>query len=286
MKKVLSILLCAIFCVVVLLPAMVLAADENPAINSIPANADANQAFFSAGSGQYVLDETGTLTAEQITSINQKAAAFTEKRQSAVYIWVVNLVPEEYAKSIDDMERYADAFYEKHALGYGNEKDGMVLVLEIGDVPGERDYLLNTHGARAAILSTSRREYVLDEIVPLFKTAFTTGNFYEVIDAFLDLLDKQFTIALTLKLIVKLAFVIIIPLLVAWCVCAIWKRQMKTAIIARAADHYIPADGFILTGQSDEFLYITTTRTKIESSSSSSGGSSSSSSGRSSGGKV
>ena len=242
--------------------------------------------FFAPGSGHYVLDETGTLTNEQITSLNEKAAAFIEKRECGIYIWIVDLVPEEFAKSLDDMEIYADAFYAKHDLGYGDGRDGMVLVLETGDIPGERDYLLNTHGPRSEVISTSRREYLLDEIVPLFKEAFNTGNFYEVADEFLDLLDSQFTIALTMSLIFKLAVVILIPLFVAWCVCGVWKRKMKTAVIARAADHYIPEGGFILTKQTDQFLYQTTHSRKIESSSSSSGGSSSSSSGSSSGGKV
>ena len=265
---------------------------DTPAMDRQPASAEkkppliVDPSFFAAGSGNYVLDETGTLTNEQITRLNEKAASFTEKRQCGLYIWIVDLVPEEYAKSIDNMEAYADAFYAKYNLGYGDERNGMLLVLEIGDVPGERDYLLNTHGSSTEILSNSRREYVLDEIVPLFRDAFRTGDFYSVADTLIDKIDSQFTIAITLSLILKLAIIVLIPLFVAWRVCKAWTRQMKTAVIARAADSYIPDGGFTLIHQADQFLYQTTSRVKIERSSSSSGGSSSSSSGRSSGGKV
>ena len=243
-------------------------------------------AFFAAGSGHYVLDESGVLTGEQIARLNQKAAAFTEKRKCGIYIWIVDLVPEMYAKSIDDMEVYADAFYAQYGLGYGDERNGMLLILETGDVPGERDYLLNTHGSGTDILSNSRREYVLDEMVPLFKAAFNTGDFYSAADLLLDKVDSQFTIAITMSLLFKLAIILLIPLFIAWRICKAWKRQMTTAVLAGAADNYIPDGGFNLVLQDDQFLYRSTTRVKIERSSSSSGGSSSSSSGRSSGGKV
>jgi len=80
---------------------------------------------------------------------------------------------------------------------------------------------------------------------------------------------------------------ILTPPAIAWAVCAYWKRQMKTAVLAKTADGYIPADGFTLTVKEDMFFYRTTTRCRIErESSSSGGGSSSSGSGGSSGGKV
>jgi hypothetical protein len=46
---------------------------------------------------------------------------------------------------------------------------------------------------------------------------------------------------------------------------------MKTAVTARAAANYIPANGFNLTAQTDTFMYKTTDRKKIASQPSSSG---------------
>ena len=74
------------------------------------------------------------------------------------------------------------------------------------------------------------------------------------------------------NLYVKLAVVILVPLLIALIVCSVWRSKMKTAKLARAADNYIPQGGFNLTERNDIFLYRTTTRRRIESSSSSSGG--------------
>ena len=248
---------------------------------------EVDPAYFTDGSGRYVLDETGTLTPEQIAALNEKAAAFTEKRSCGMYIWIVDLVPEEYAQSIDDMEVYADAFYAHYNLGYGAEQNGLLLLLETGDIPGERDYLLNSHGAASETIDSSRREYILDEMVPFFKEGFRTGSFYETADMLVDKVDSQFAIVTTIYLLLDCLAVTVIPLLVAWQVCKRWKRKMNTSVPAREADYYIPKDGFHLVTTEDRFLYTSTTQVKIDrSASSSSGGSSSSSSGRSSGGKV
>jgi len=235
----------------------------------------------------FILDETGTLTVAQIKSLNQKAAGLLEKRDCAVYIWLVDLVPEEYAKTIDDVEEYVIKYFDKYNLGFGEDRNGMVLLLEIGDVPGERDYLFYTRGSCKNIFNNSVREAILDEsIVPLFIAAFNNGNFYKVADVFLDEVENKFASDIITTLALKLACVIVIPVALAFFVCSGWKSKMKTARIARTADNYIPKDSFKLTGQTDQFLYRTTTRVKIERESSSSGGSSSSSSGSSSGGKV
>ena len=237
--------------------------------------------------GNYIVDETGTLTEAQINSLNGKAAALLEKRKCAVYVWIVDLVPADYDRTIDTLERYVDLFYEKYDLGYGDKKNGMVLLIETGDVQGHRDYLLNTHGACTSVFSNAVRERVLDNnVVPLFRAAFSNGNFYRVADEYYNQVESEFSANAARTLGLKLGAIILIPILVALIVCSIWKRQMKTAVIARTADNYIPRNGFVLTGQTDLFLYRTTTRTKIERSSSSSGGSRSSGSGRSSGGRV
>ena len=238
--------------------------------------------------GNFVIDETGTLTESEIEALNAKAAALMENRECAVYVWIVELVPEADARTIDTLERYVDRFYESNDLGYGDGRNGMVLLLEIGDVPGERDYLLNTHGACTSVFNNSAREQLLDDgIVPYFRSAFNNGNFYKVADVFLNLTEYRFAESYRNKLILKLAVSILIPIIVALIVCSVWKSQMKTAKLAREADNYVPEGGFNLTGQTDRFLYRTTTRVKIErSSSGGGGGSSSSSSGRSSGGKV
>ena len=245
-------------------------------------------AVLASGNTGYVFDESGVLSTEQINALNAKAAELTNRRECAVYIWIVHLVPEKDARTINTLEAYVDAFYAREGLGYGADRNGMVLLLETGDIPGERDYLLNTHGSCTSIFNNSARERLLDdEIVPLFKAAFSNGNFYKVADTFLNQVEHEFSRSIAVSLISRLAVVILVPMLIALIVCSVWKAKMKTAKLAKDADNYIPQNGFVLTGRTDQFLYRTTTKVRIESNSSGGGGgSSSSSSGRSSGGKV
>jgi len=61
----------------------------------------------------------------------------------------------------------------------------------------------------------------------------------------------------------NLAIAILLPLLIAFIVCSVFKSQMKTARIAKTATNYIPPGGFNLTKQEDTFLYQTRTRVKV-----------------------
>ncbi|MDR0489772.1 MAG: TPM domain-containing protein, partial [Oscillospiraceae bacterium] len=235
MKKIITILL-VIFSLALILTPAVLASEDYKRANENPSYV-ADKASLAPRGGNHVIDETGTLTGAQIEALNIKAAAFAEKRECAVYIWIVDLVPEENAKTIDDLEAYTDVFYMNYDLGYGDEKNGIVLLLEIGDVPGERDYLFYTYGPCTSTFSNDTRETILDDyIVPLFREAFNNGNFYKVADVFLDKIENEYVTTFIVTLAVKLGFVILLPMLIAFIVCSVWKSKMKTAKIASTAD--------------------------------------------------
>jgi len=251
-----------------------------------------NAVYPEAVRNGYVFDATGTLTSAQIAVLNEKSAALAEKRKCDAYIWIVQFVPEPHDRNVDALEAYVDAFYMRNNLGYGDDRNGMVLLLEIGDIPGERDYLFYTYGPCTSVFDNSRRADMLyDYIIPQFRRAFDDGNFFGVADTFLVEVEENFAAKLRSVLSASLLIIVLVPVFIAFIVCRVWKKQMKTAKIATSAGNYIPEGGFRLKVQSDVFLYRTTTREKIEHESSSSdggggGGSSSSSSGRSSGGKV
>ena len=61
-----------------------------------------------------------------------------------------------------------------------------------------------------------------------------------------------------------LAIGILVPLLVAFTVCSIFKAQMKTAKMQQAAQEYIDGQGLVLTAQNDRFLHTTRTERYIE----------------------
>ena len=65
--------------------------------------------------------------------------------------------------------------------------------------------------------------------------------------------------------IIKIAITILVPIIISLIICLVWRSKMKTAKLAKTADNYIPENGFVLTVQSDTFLYRTTTRRKVSS---------------------
>ena len=64
--------------------------------------------------------------------------------------------------------------------------------------------------------------------------------------------------------VLGLAIGILVPLLVAFTVCSIFKAQMKTAKMQQAAQEYIDGQGLVLTAQNDRFLHTTRTERYIE----------------------
>jgi len=252
-----------------------------------------DKAALAPRGNNYIIDETGMLTKAQIEALNTKADKLSKKRKCGVYVWIVDLVPERYVRTANDLEAYIDAFYKKYDLGWGEKKNGMVLLLETGDIMFERDYQLYTYGPCKLIFHGGIKSSILyTHVSPPFYAAFDNGNFFEAADVFLDRAEKEFASNFISGLVTDFIFIVPVPVLIAWIVCSRWKRKMKTVKLARTADNYIPQGGFKLTGQTDKFLYRTTTHVEIERDTSSSssrgggGGSSSSSSGRSSGGKV
>jgi uncharacterized membrane protein YgcG len=249
--------------------------------------ADAVSSGAIAPSDNYVFDESGVLTGEQIASLNSKAEYISSMKKLNVYIWIIPLVPKEYDSSVSLVEEYVDMFYERNNLGYGEKKNGVVLMLETDDVPGKRDYLFSTYGPSRSVFTAQKRENLVEEIVPLFIDALDSGNFHDVSYTFMELVESRYVSIQRSRVIFKLSVVILVPCLIALIVCSVWKRKMKSAKTATTALNYIPPGGFNLMTKQDLFLYRTVTSVRIESSSDSSSSDSGSSSGdHSSGGTV
>lgn len=270
----------------------------------------------------HVYDEVGVFSNSEVDRLNQKATKIAEQYECSIYIWIVDLIPREESKTIYDVEKYVDSFYEGNNLGYKEDKTGVILMLEIGDIPGERDYLFSVYGYAKTVFSKSIRESFADKIRPMFIEALEGSNYYNVTDSFIDLVEWDFSYFISSQneenspfysdsndtntteysgsypnrlpiyymndseIIFRLCVVILVPFFIALIVCGVWKGKMKTAKIATEALNYIPDNGFSLINRQDVFLYRTKTTVRIESDTSSSDSSSSSSADHSSGGKV
>jgi len=234
-------------------------------------------AAASAADIDLVTDITGTLTDSQKNQLNERAERISQQYRCDVAIVVLN-----------DLDVYRDAkllaedVFVEFSFGYGPEKSGVLLLLSLAGGPGNRDYALVAYGFGNTAFTDYGKDVMLDNhILPLL----ANNRYYDAFSVYLDKAEEFLRMARDgtpfdrhtdpeaqgMSVAVKLAIVILIPLLIAFLICSVWKSQMKTARIAATACNYIPPGGFQLTGSADTFLYRTVTRTKVQSSSSSGG---------------
>jgi len=220
-----------------------------------------------------VEDLAGVLSAEQSDALLKRAEAVSSKYRCDVMIITVEEMTDN-----DGAYLWARHIYEDYNLGYGDEKSGILLFLSIA----ERDYALIAYGFGNTAFTDYGKDIMLDNhILPLLRN----NRYYDAFSAYIDKAEEFLSMArdgtpfdrhnspeaARNALMIKLAVVILLPLLIAFLICSVWKGQMKTARPALTACNYIPPGGFQLTASADTFLYQTRTQVKIERSSSSGG---------------
>ena len=220
-----------------------------------------------------ISDSAGILTRDECDNLMERAEAI-----SAKYSCDVGIVTIDEMSDNDGAYEWARYIYEEYGFGYGADKSGLLFFLSMA----ERDYALVAYGYGNTAFTDHGKDVMLDKhILPLLRE----NKYYDAFSTYLDKSEEFLGMAregapfdvdtdpenANRALLGKLAVTILLPLLIAWIVCSIWKKQMKTAVTARTAGNYIPPGGFRLTGQADMFLYRTQTRRKIERSSSGGG---------------
>ena len=221
----------------------------------------------------FVVDSADILSETQWAALENRATAITERYACDVAIFTIDEMTDD-----DGAYEWAKYVYEEAQFGYGADKSGILLFLSMA----ERDYALTAYGYGNTAFTDHGKDVMLDgHILPELRE----DNYFAAFSAYLDKAEEYLGMARAgtpfdtdtdpenarITFFVKLAAVILLPLLIAFIVCGIWKRQMKTAVAARAAAEYISEGGFQLTNQADMFLYRTEDRRKIETKSSSGG---------------
>lgn len=245
-----------------------------------------------AAEKEYIIDQAQILSYEEWFTLNERAMNISEEHSCDVAVITV------YEMPVRDAYAAAEHYYAEFNFGYSEPyKSGLLLFLSMED----RDYALISYAHGNTVFTDYGKDVMLDDhILPLlaeddYYAAFST--YLDKAEEFLVYADEgkpfdnytaynseAFEMSADTSLLIRLAVVILLPLLIAGVICLSWKSQMKTAVAARAADNYIPQDGFILTKQEDSFIYRTQRRRTInQNTSGSSGGGTTVRSGGSSG---
>lgn len=227
---------------------------------------------------EYIFDGAALLDIDDFIALEEAAAAASAQYGCGIYLFTT-----------DDMESYgyydiadlAEAVYEELSLGVGADRSCILFTLSMAG----RDYDLTAHGTVGNGAFTDYGKYLLeDAFLDNFRSDDWYGGFADYVSecerylasyAAGTPIDVEPEEPLTIgeKLIGGVTLGLLPALLIAFLVCAVFKRQLKSAKRATDADRYTVSGGTEITAREDRFTHVTEVRTpKAEPKKSSGGG--------------
>ena len=237
-----------------------------------------------------LVDDAGLLTEEESSALLNKLEDISQKYENEVGIVTVNSLEGKTA------EAYADDYYDYNGYGYGENDDGLLLLISMG----EREWAISTYGySHTAAFTDAGLEYISGQ----FQSKLSSGKYADAFNCFADQCDDFLRQAATGEpydvgnmppkgkvhpfwLVTDL----VVAFLISFGLVKSKSKNLKSVKKQESAEAYERKGSMSLRRSTDSFVNrIVTQRTirnEKDSSSSSSGGSSShtSSSGRSHGG--
>lgn len=233
-----------------------------------------------------VVDMAELLSDSDKTALLSKLDEISERQKLDIVVLTVNTLD---GKTPRD---YADDFYDYNGYGFGENKDGILLLVSMED----RDWWISTTGYGITALTDAGIEYISKK----FLSDLSDGDYAQAFTTYAELCDQFITQAKTgesydtgnmpkepFNVAWNILVAFVIGLVVAVIVTSIMKKQLKTVQLKSEANNYVKANSMILTENRDLFLYNQVSRrARPKETDNSSGGSSThtSSSGSSHGG--
>lgn len=238
---------------------------------------------------QFVFDQAGILTAEEVEELETAAAEVSDQYNCGIYVFTV---ADMGADGFYDIEEYAEWVYESWDLGYDQENTGLMLILSMA----ERDYDLDAFGDRAHRAFTDYgKESLADTFLDDFRLDDWAGGFRDYIDNAGALLERAangtpldvpqydpgygpapgvsdvyrepvFYRERTLSDKLKTAALpgLAVGVIAAVIYCSVLRMKMRSAKPAREASGYMARNGVDLRIREDRFTHSTQVRHHID----------------------
>ena len=188
-----------------------------------------------------VVDNADLLTDAEEASLEEQYTQIAEKYQYDIAVVTTNTLN---GKSAQD---YADDYYYDNGYGYGENRDGLMLLVSMED----RDWHITTRGKGEENFSSRD----IDDISGAFLSDLSAGNYYEAFRIF-----GEESMSVGLRALIAAGAGLVIALIVF----AVLMSQLKSVRVKREAQDYVREGSFHLTRSNDLFLYRTVDRRKIE----------------------
>ncbi len=225
-KRLASLALLLILCLLLALPAMADSTRELP----------------------LVCDTCGLLTEAQDEELNAKAEEYS--RQYACDIIVVVVDDTDFY----DVEAFTEGVYNKYNFGWGEDRSGVILLLSME----ERDYDLAAYGYGNTAFTDFGKQQLMKDVRSYLKKNDWYGGFSRYIDLCADYLRQAREGKPVDRGLFRLSAPVVIWSLVAGVifaliVTAVLKAKMKSAVLQTKADDYLSGD-LRLDYEDDRFL--------------------------------
>jgi len=228
-----------------------------------------------------VVDNAGILSAGEKQVLVNKIAELSSKYKFDLVIVTEKSINKGY-------EAYADDFFDDNGYGFGQERDGCLILQIIND----RYVQLSTSGRGIGILNSYAEDKLLTDVTKYLKANSYYGAYYSYLRNWETFLMLEEQGGRSYNFFYRWNFLLVaiswaVAFLIGLTVISVWKGKMNTAIKQTQANAYIIPGSLMFDQKTDRFLYSTVSKTSRETSTSGggrSGGTRTSSSGRSHGG--
>jgi uncharacterized protein len=220
-----------------------------------------------------LFDEPDLLTDSEESELIAKLENICSQKQMEVVVAAFETIGD-----YTPME-YADDFYDYNGYGYGENRDGLVLII----VMDTSDWWISTRGSAITAFTDAGIDYIGEQIVPYLSDGDYYGAFNRFAEQCVVFIDQAnagdpYDTHNLPKEPFNAGMALVIALVIGFIIAKIYtgslKGQLKTVQAQRAAANYVKNGSLNVTNSRDFFLYRSVSKTAKESSSSGSGGSS------------
>lgn len=227
---------------------------------------------FAVGEPPRLVDSADLLTDTEESELLSKLDEISNRQQVDVVVVTVDSLEGKTARD------YADDYYDCNGYGFGENKDGVMLLVSME----YRDWYITTTGFGITAVTDAGIEYMENKFV----TDMSDGNYAQAFTVYADLCDDFFTQAKTgepydvsnlpkepFPFLRNMVIAFVIGLVSAFIITGAMKNKLKTVKRRSAASNYVKANSLQVLDNRDMFLYSSVDRQPIPKSTNSSGGS-------------
>ena len=197
-----------------------------------------------------VVDNADLLTDDEESKLTSKLETITEEYKSEVAILTVTDLEGKSAQA------YADDFFDYNGYGYGEEKDGVLVLFKPG-AEGDRKLHITTHGTAIEAFSDS----TINDILNAMKDYLIAEDYYTAFDLYADKCEEALQppsvplIWIPICLAIGFVLSLIISKIVASSLRPVRKQQN--------ASNYVRKGSMVVTNGQDVFMYRNVSKTEI-----------------------